>query len=390
VREIVKQTQGHSIIQELCKKILTLEAEKASVNIDDNRKLMTMTKKVQELEASNKQLQEINALEADLTVEYGNKLDHALNEVKQLTSVEISLKKERDDCTKTLEKTKVEMATLEEQNASLQRRKVELEGKLKMLERKKGGKLDKNENNMIQELESSKNEVRTLNDKLKEIEKQSNTNLTEKMKITKNFTELLTASQKTSDENSQLKEDVDRLNSEKENISKKFREVEDARQELEDINTSIKKANTDLTIESREKLEIALREVKKAYEVEKALKLDKRESNTSLDHSKQEINDLGSKLQFLTKANTDQAQHIKDLEVKLKNQADVGKNKPGGKRKVNNYKKTNLALSKKIAELEDFNKSQQENVALVRKENEELLRNQNSFLPPGLFLPTSA
>merc|ERR1712150_116001 len=57
-------------------------------------------------------------------------------------------------------------------------------------------------------------------------------------------------------------------------MQNKIKKMEQHNRQLQDLNESVKQANADLTIESKQKLEIALEEVRKANATEKALNLE--------------------------------------------------------------------------------------------------------------------
>merc|ERR1712223_2087939 len=90
---------------------------------------------------------------------------------------------------------------------------------------------------------------------------------------------------------------VEKANSE--SMSRRIGELEQRNQKLQEINAQVKQAETDIMVESKQKLEIALEEVKKANAAEKNLNKEKKEYQNEIDQSKKVINTLNSQLKFM-------------------------------------------------------------------------------------------
>jgi hypothetical protein len=89
-------------------------------------------------------------------------------------------------------------------------------------------------------------------------------------------------------------------------------------QQMQDLNKSVKQANADITTESREKLEIALEEVKKANAAEKALTIEKITFVEELEKSKNIIDTMNKQLSEANIKNTASEQKIKEMEQQTK------------------------------------------------------------------------
>merc|ERR1712226_264637 len=95
-------------------------------------------------------------------------------------------------------------------------------------------------------------------------------------------------------------------------------ELENYNRQLQELNASVKQANADLTNESREKLEIALEEVKKANAAEKALKMEKRNFIKELENSKKVTDTLNKQLSDVKNRYGAQEEKMKELEDQAK------------------------------------------------------------------------
>merc|ERR1712226_1815398 len=95
-------------------------------------------------------------------------------------------------------------------------------------------------------------------------------------------------------------------------------ELENYNRQLQELNASVKQANADLTNESREKLEIALEEVKKANAAEKALKMEKRNFIKELENAKKIADSFNEQMADVRNRNTIQEERIKELEEEAK------------------------------------------------------------------------
>jgi len=101
-------------------------------------------------------------------------------------------------------------------------------------------------------------------------------------------------------------------------MQNKIKKMEQHNRQLQDLNESVKQANADLTIESKQKLEIALEEVRKANATEKALNLEKLNYLKELENSTQIIESMNKQLAELRSKNASQDEKIKELEEKAK------------------------------------------------------------------------
>jgi len=117
------------------------------------------------------------------------------------------------------------------------------------------------------ELTSNQNLSQSMADKIKLLE-ETNT------KLEQSNNDLIIAGTKKQEELKQIVQDtVNDANNKIQAFQSKLHDQQQFNQQLVDINNSVKQANADLTNESREKLEIALEEVKKANAAEKALRI---------------------------------------------------------------------------------------------------------------------
>jgi len=117
------------------------------------------------------------------------------------------------------------------------------------------------------ELTSNQNLSQSMADKIKLLE-ETNT------KLEQSNNDLIIAGTKKQEELKQIIQDtVNDANNKIQAFQSKLHDQQQFNQQLVDINNSVKQANADLTNESREKLEIALEEVKKANAAEKALRI---------------------------------------------------------------------------------------------------------------------
>merc|ERR1712223_472904 len=103
--------------------------------------------------------------------------------------------------------------------------------------------------------------------------------------------------------------DYGQLREEKNRMAMKMKEAEENMKKLQELNASLQKENTALTAESREKLGIALNEVKKAYEVEKALKVEKSNVKAELENSQRVNQSLNAQITNTGKPNVQNPQN---------------------------------------------------------------------------------
>merc|ERR1712179_284618 len=93
-------------------------------------------------------------------------------------------------------------------------------------------------------------------------------------KLEQSNNDLIIAGTKKQEELKQsLQEVVNEANIRIQTLQSSLQEQQEYNQQLLDLNTSVKQANAEITNESKEKLEIALEEVKKANQAEKALRI---------------------------------------------------------------------------------------------------------------------
>ena len=198
-REVVQQRQGHRVIQELCKKILSQDEDKNSARVDAGW-MKSMSQKIKELEESKQHLHDMNNVlkqaNADLTIESRRKVDNAINEAKQQVSSE------------------------------------------------KNG-IERSLNNRIQEVERSNIQLQEMNQNLEKANADLIIQSTSKQEELKQA--LNDARKNGGGDRNQMR-----------NMQRKVQELENYNRQLQELNASVKQANADLTNESREKLEIAL------------------------------------------------------------------------------------------------------------------------------------
>merc|ERR1712223_700802 len=150
-------------------------------------------------------------------------------------------------------------------------------------------------------------------------------------------------------EKAQRENAVERANSE--SMSRRIVELEQRNQKLQEINAQVKQAETDIMVESKQKLEIALEEVKKANAAEKNLNKEKKEYQNELDQSKKVINTLNFELKFM-KQKLESKGHNMEPDPKIKQEIDECKKVIGElKVRLNEAKSENVDKSIQIDKL---------------------------------------
>jgi len=306
VQEIVKQNQGSPEMQLLCKKLMSSGASSG-----DNADIAVKEQKIKDLEANNKQLQDfsMNIKQAynNLTLESRTKLEMALNEVEKATGVEKSLL------------SKIEQ--LEEEKKQLEEQVKEGGGGAA------GEGAAATDSGQQQQLEAAYNEIKKLHStevlmiqkiqKLEEtnteLQKQAQTNPAAGISVDSNDSVAV-----------QLKAQLDKsfmdIQTAKQNeivMLERIQALEENNKYLQNINESAKEANANLAEESRQKLEMALNEIKKANEYENSMKQDKGATDIELENCKGILNQQNQQLQEFQKQIYNQAETIRQLESRL-------------------------------------------------------------------------
>merc|ERR1712038_770379 len=164
------------------------------------------------------------------------------------------------------------------------------------------------------ELTSNQNLSQSMADKIKLLE-ESNT------KLEQSNNDLIIAGTKKQEELKQLvHETVNDANNKIQAFQSKLHEEQSKSHELQlfnqqliDINNSVKQANADLTNESREKLEIALEEVKKANEAEKTLRIQNNHLAAEVESNRAIVSSLNKEIMDLRNVNAANEEKITKL-----------------------------------------------------------------------------
>jgi len=157
------------------------------------------------------------------------------------------------------------------------------------------------------ELTSNQNLSNSMADKIKLLE-ENNQKLEES-----NNDLILTGTKKQEELKQIIQETVNDANTKIQTLQSNLHEQQQYVQQLIDLNSSVKQANADLTNESREKLEIALEEVKKANAAEKTLRLQSLQLAAEMENKNTHISTINKELVNLKNINAAQEQKIATL-----------------------------------------------------------------------------
>jgi len=232
-----------------------------------------------------------------------------------------------EETNKTLEKAAIDIKT------SSEKKQDELnEALTKAKEATKNEEEDKNKvnalENKVQELEKYIEQLLELNTSIRHAnaELTSNQNLSNSMadkiklleennqKLEESNNDLILTGTKKQEELKQIiQETVNDANNKIQTLQSNLHEQQQYVQQLIDLNSSVKQANADLTNESREKLEIALEEVKKANAAEKTLRLQSLQLAAEMENKNTHISTMNKELVNLKNINVANEQKIATL-----------------------------------------------------------------------------